>query len=67
MSRYKAPTPTAIRKARLALGMTQSQAAALIHRKLRAWQNYELGARPIDQGGWELWQLKAAELQGVRS
>jgi hypothetical protein len=52
------PTPDAIRAARLALGLTQTQAGAVIYASLRAWQDYESGARRLHPGLWELWQAK---------
>ncbi|WP_407058382.1 helix-turn-helix domain-containing protein [Zoogloea oleivorans] len=37
------PAPAEIRAAREAAGLTQSQAAALIHSTLRTWQDWEAG------------------------
>lgn len=36
------PTPTQVRAAREAAGLTQTQAGELIYSTLRAWQNYEM-------------------------
>lgn len=58
-------TPTAgeVRSAREAAGLTQTQAAALVHGTLRAWQGWEApegepAARRMHPGLWELFQLK---------
>lgn len=54
------PTPEDIRSARLAAGLTQAQAAALVH--LRApvrWTEYETGARNIDRARWDLFRLRS--------
>lgn len=54
------PTPEAIRAAREAAGLTQTAAAALIHGTMRAWQDWEAGARRMHPGLWELFQIKAS-------
>lgn len=56
------PSPEAIREAREALGLTQTEAAALIYSGLRAWQEWEAGARRMHPAMWELWRMKAAAL-----
>lgn len=53
------PAPAAIRSARLAAGLTQTQAAALVHVTCRAWQQWEAGDRRMSPALWELWQRKA--------
>jgi DNA-binding transcriptional regulator YiaG len=52
------PTAEQVRAAREAAGLTQSQAAELCHRKLRAWQYAESGQAALDAAAWELFQLK---------
>jgi DNA-binding transcriptional regulator YiaG len=52
------PTSEEIKKARLGAGLTQTQAAKLIHKSLRVWQNYELGDRKMDVASWVLFQIK---------
>lgn len=52
------PAPADIRAARESAGMTQTQAAALIHGTLRSWQAYEAGDRRLHPGLWELFRLK---------
>lgn len=60
------PTPGEIRAAREAAGLTQTQAAALIHGTLRGWQRFEEpadapGNRRMHPGLWELFRLKTAQ------
>jgi len=54
----KSPQPADIRAARDAAGLTQTQAAALIHGTMRAWQEYEAGNRKLHPGLWELFLRK---------
>lgn len=54
------PTPAEIRAAREAAGLTQTQAAQLVHGTLRAWQEWEAGNRRMHPGLWELFRLKLA-------
>lgn len=52
------PTPAAIRAARAAAGLTQTQAAALIYCTLRGWQDWEAGKRAMHPAFFELFLLK---------
>lgn len=52
------PSPTNIRAVREAAGLTQGQAAALIYRTARNWQQWEGGERRMDPALWELFRLK---------
>jgi DNA-binding transcriptional regulator YiaG len=52
------PTPDEIRQARASAGLTQTEAAALIYCTLRAWQDWESGARRMHPAFWELWRIK---------
>ena len=52
------PTPAAIRAAREAAGLTQPQAAALVHTDTRSWRRWELGERAMHPAFWELFRLK---------
>ena len=52
------PTPDEIRQARLRAGLTQAQAAELIHVTTRAWKYYEAGQRAMPLAYWELFTLK---------
>lgn len=54
----KPPKPDAIRAARIAAGLTQKQAAALIYAKPRIWQYYEAGTVEMPLVCWELFLLK---------
>lgn len=53
------PDKTEVRAAREAAGLTQAQAAAMIHCSLRAWIKWESGERPMHAAMWELFRLKA--------
>lgn len=55
------PTPTDIRAARKAAGLTQTAAAELIYRRLRTWQDWESGTAAMNPAMWELWQLKTRQ------
>lgn len=55
------PTAQALRDARQAAGLSQTQAAALLYRSLRNWQQWELGERRIDPALWELFLLKTGQ------
>lgn len=63
------PTPGEIRAAREAAGLTQTQAARMIHSTLRAWQNWEeppgdANSRRMHPGLWELFNRKLADALG---
>ncbi len=55
------PIPSEIRAAREAAGLTQTQAGALCHRSLRAWQDAEAGTRNLDAAAWELFLLRVGQ------
>lgn len=52
------PTPEQIKQARKDAGLTQTQAADLIYKSCRAWQQYEKGDREMDKAFFELFTLK---------
>lgn len=52
------PTPNKLKNARLALGYTQKEAAAMVHVTTRAWQLWEAGHRRMPPGLWELCVIK---------
>lgn len=59
----RTPSPAEIRQAREEAGLTQAQAAELIHATLRTWQNWEMPADTIEHrrmhaGLFELFQAK---------
>ncbi|MDX9742068.1 MAG: XRE family transcriptional regulator [Gammaproteobacteria bacterium] len=55
------PAPAEIRAAREASGLTQSQAAALIHSTLRTWQDWEADKARMHPGLWEFFKLKTTK------
>ena len=42
----------------MAYGVTQQQAAGMVHVTLRAWQHWESGQRTMPAGLWELFVIK---------
>jgi hypothetical protein len=55
----KHPTPAEITASREAAGLTQAQAAELVHLGAQPrWAEYENGLRPIDLARWELFLIK---------
>ena len=63
----KKPTPAQIRAARTKAGLTQTQAASLIGKSLRAWQMWEcdvglVSHRGMDAALYEFWKIKASAL-----
>lgn len=55
------PTKDQIKQARESAGLTQTQAAHLIHYTLRAWQRFEAGERKMHPALWELFCIKTAK------
>lgn len=47
------PTPEQVRKARIAAGLTQKQAAELIYCTRAAWQHWEYGVRKMSRLEYE--------------
>ena len=62
----KQPTPADVKSARISAGLTQKQAAELIHKKLLAWQRYESGDRAMDAAYWELFLIKTGQTDTER-
>lgn len=56
------PTPKMVSDARLKAGLTQTEAAALVHASLRAWQQWEAGDRVMHGAMWELFEIKAGRV-----
>lgn len=52
------PIPEQLKEARLAAGLTQTQAADAVGAKLRTWQDWEGGIATMPAGLWELFQIK---------
>ena len=66
------PSPAEIRAAREAAGLTQTEAAELVHSTLRAWQNWEVEENSAEQrrmhtATWELFRVKVAARDLVKS
>jgi DNA-binding transcriptional regulator YiaG len=53
------PAPEDVLAARQAAGLTQTQAAALVHTGLRTWQQWEAGDRGMHPAFWELFIIKS--------
>lgn len=56
-----APAPKQIYDLRVRTNLTQTQAAAVIYRKLRTWQDWESGNTKMDPALWELFKIKVKE------
>jgi putative transcriptional regulator len=57
----KQPTPAEILAAREKAGLTQTQAAELVHLAHRVrWTEYETGTHAIDLARWELFLVKTS-------
>jgi len=52
------PTKLQIVAAREKAGLTQTEAAKLIYKALRTWQQWEAGSRDMDPAYWELFKIK---------
>jgi DNA (cytosine-5)-methyltransferase 1 len=52
------PSAAAIRAARESAQLSQTDAAALIHASLGAWQKWEQGDRRMHPAFWELFRIK---------
>lgn len=53
------PKPDQIRALRTAAGLTQTQAAAMVHGSLRSWQEWEAGDADMHPGLWALFYDRA--------
>ena len=60
-SKPQIPKPAIIRKARLAAGLTQTEAALKVRASLRGWQQWEAGDRTMPPGLFELFMLKTGQ------
>lgn len=54
----QSPARTEIRQARKQAGLTQSQAAELVHVSAAGWRKWESGAREMHAAFWELFLIK---------
>lgn len=57
------PTPEDFKSARIAAGLTQTEAANIIHSTCRSVQQWEAGDRRIHPGLWELFLLKTSAIK----
>jgi len=55
------PSPEAVRRARQAVGLTQTEAARTVSVSMRAWQQWESGERAMQPGLFELFMLKTRQ------
>lgn len=53
------PSKVEIREIRTASGMTQTEAAKLVHTGYRVWRQWETGERKMHAAFWELFLIKA--------
>jgi len=60
-TKQQSPTVTAIRDARIAADLTQTEAAQTVRVSLRAWQRWEAGDRTMPPGLFELFMLKTGQ------
>lgn len=51
-------TPATVSAARGKAGHTQAQAATIVYRTLRSWQQWEGGERRVDPAAFELYLIK---------
>jgi len=58
MPNHPNPAPAEIKAARLAAGLTQTAAAALLHTTCRVWQQWEAADRKMHPAFFELFQRK---------
>lgn len=65
----KVPTPSEINLARAAAGLTQQEAAEMVHLgSFKRWSEYERDITPMDSARWELFLIKTGthQLYGPR-
>jgi putative transcriptional regulator len=55
------PDPAEVLAARTAAGLTQTEAADLVHTTLRSWQQWEAGDRRMHPAFFELFTIKAPQ------
>ncbi len=59
--KQQSPTSAAIHEARMAAGLTQTEAAQTVRASLRGWQQWEAGDRTMPPGLFELFMLKTGQ------
>ncbi len=60
-NKHSSPSPAAVRDARIAAGLTQTEAAQTVQASLRGWQQWEAGDRSMAPGLFELFMLKTRQ------
>lgn len=60
-----APKSDEIKAARLSVGLTQADAAALVYCAVGTWQQWEYGYRTMHPAFWDLFQRRVAELSST--
>ncbi len=60
------PTPENVLQARKTLGMTQTEAGAVLGSHNSVWRKYELGTRQMSAQLWELFLLKTNQHPTLR-
>jgi DNA-binding transcriptional regulator YiaG len=63
----RTPTPEQVREARDAVGLSQRQAAELVHSTTKAWERWESGERPCHPAIFELFAMKSHALSVART
>ena len=56
------PTKEEVKAARASAGLTQPEAAKLVHRTTSAWARWEGGERNMPADTWELFNIKLKDL-----
>ena len=60
------PAPEQIKSERKLLGITQTEAAAIVHSVLGTWAQWESGKRAMHPAFWELFLIKVEKLKRSR-
>ena len=64
LKKLSSPSPLQIRAARKVAGITQAQAAEVVHsHSYRTWQDWERGETAMPVGLWELFLLKTGQMK----
>jgi DNA-binding transcriptional regulator YiaG len=61
------PSPKQVLDARLASGLTQAAAAAIVHSTGRVWRRWEAGDRQMHTAFFELFLLKTRDARSPRA
>jgi DNA-binding XRE family transcriptional regulator len=64
--KMNSPTPEQVKQSRTDAGLTQTEAAELIYKGCRAWQQYEKGDRAMDAAYWELFLIKTKQVHNAK-